>query len=524
MVYLTVPYTNSMKSINTFLLLVFQIALLSAQKPSEPLRVEFAAKSDVFEVVSCGRDGALLFYESSREIDPTSNAWVFILYDQQFEAVWSKEIPVFKDFAYELSYKNDGKVYLTFQKKDKPRADEHNFQMIGLDLVNGDYRNDHLFVPEEARMVNFQVSQNLMAAGFNYPREKALLLVYDMLKMQHYHIQFTEQPSFIKDLKINNYSNEIFTSLNVYTSRRTSSLYVNSYDFEGNLKNSLEVIPLRPGEKLMNGQISLISADQFFVLGSFNNQNGSASRSNENDMGEQSEGFYIARFEGNEQQFIRLHKLLDFKNITEILNNEQLAVVRNLLRKEQKKGKEQSLNYDFLIHDLQKNGDNFLMLAEAFYPQYHQVSTITYDFYGRPMPYYYTIFEGYRFFNVFVVEFDRDGNLLFSNGMKMWEMLSQKLRKNVGVFPDGNDLAIFYSHDGSIVSKVIDGYTQKGTEERTRIATKNTGETPAESTQGKIVHWYDNNFLAFGYQTIRNNSIPGGSRRDVFYINKMTFD
>jgi hypothetical protein len=108
--------------------------------------------------------------------------------------------------------------------------------------------------------------------------------------------------------------------------------------------------------------------------------------------------------------------------------------------------------------------------------------------------------------------------------MKMWEMLSMKLRKNVGVFPDDDNLAIFYNHDGSVVSKVIDGYTQKGTEERTRIATKNISETPAESTQGRIVHWYGNNFLAYGYQTIRNNSMPGGSRRDVFYINKMTFD
>jgi hypothetical protein len=513
-----------MKSFNTLILLVFQVALLSAQRPSEPLRVEFSAKADVFEVVSCGEDGALLFYQSNRVVDDKSNAWVFILYDQNFEAIWSKEIPVFKEFAYELSHVNDGKVYLTFQKTEKPRSDEHNFQMVALDLKTGDFRLDNLFIPEDARLINFQVSQNMMAAGFNYPREKAILIVYDLQKKQHFHIQFTEQPSFIKDLKINNYSNEIFTSVNVYTSKRTSALYVNSYDFEGNLKNSLEVTPLRQEEKLMNGQISFISSDQFFVLGSFNNQNGSASRANENDMGEQSEGFYIARFEGNGQKFIRLHQLLDFKNITEILNNEQLAVVRNLLRKEQKKGKEQSLNYDFLIHDLQKNGDNFLMLAEAFYPQYHQVSTITYDFYGRPMPYYYTIFEGYRFFNAFVVEFDRDGNLIFSNGMKMWEMLSMKLRKNVGVFPDGNDLAIFYNHDGSVVSKVIDGYTQKGTEERTRIATKNISETPAESTQGRIVHWYGNNFLAYGYQTIRNNSVPGGSRRDVFYINKMTFD
>jgi hypothetical protein len=507
-----------------FLILIFHPLLLMSQKVENPLRVEFSARAEVFEVVTAGDEGALLFYESNQELDENTKAWVFVFYDKALNPLWSKEIPLFKDFGYELSQCSDGRIYLTFRKVNKPSHEEYNFQILTLDIENGDFQTDNLFIPLDASLVNFQVFDNFFAAGFNYPREKAILVIYDFKTKQHHHNQFTEQPTFIKDLKINSFSKDIYISLNVYTSRRNSSLYVNSYDFDGALKNSQQVTPLMTTEKLMNGQISFFSSNEFFILGSFNNLNGSSSTRNETDMGEQSEGFYIARFEGTEQKFIQLHKLLDFKNITEILNNEQLAAVRNLLRKEKKRGKEQSLYYDFLIHELQKNGDNFLMLAEAFYPQYHQVSTITYDFYGRPMPYYYTIFEGYKFFNAFVVEFDSDGNLIFSNGMKIWEMLSMRLRKNVGMFPDGSELAMFYNHQGAIVSTVIDGYDQIGTEERTRIASKNPGDTPIESKNGRIVHWYDNKFLAFGYQTLRNNSIPGGSRRKVFYMNKMAFD
>jgi len=498
--------------------------MLSAQETGGPLRLEFSARSEVFEVQPCGETGVLFFYESNKETAENAKAWVFILYDKELSPLWSKEISLLKDFRFEMSYLANDTIFLAFQKVSKPRADEHNLQILTVDIIAGDYRIDNLFLPEGAVMVNFQVFDNLMAAGFNYPREKAMLLVYNFRTNQHFHIQFADQPSFIKDVKINTMNRQIFTAVNLYTSRRNSSMYLNSYDFDGNLSNSMVVTPLRPSEKLMNGQISFIAADELFILGSFNNLNGTTSRRNETDMGEQSEGFYIARYVGSDQKFIKLHKLLDFPNITEILNNEQLAVVRNLLRKEKKKGKEQALNYDFLIHDLQKNGDNFLMLAEAFYPQYHQVSTITYDFYGRPMPYYYTIFEGYRYFNAFVVEFDPNGNLIFSNGMKIWEMLTMRLRRNVGLLPDGNELAIFYNHEGNIVSKVIDGYNQIDSEERTRIATKSPADTPSESTQGRIVHWYDSNFLAFGYQTLRNNSVPGGARRKVFYINKMAFD
>jgi hypothetical protein len=373
-------------------------------------------------------------------------------------------------------------------------------------------------------LVNFQVQDNLLVAGFNYEKEEALLLIRNLGTGEDKPTIFSGNPSFIKDVRFNPYSKEIVVALSVYPSRKNSSLYINTYDHNANLKSSVQIAPPRTSEKLLNAQLSFGSLFEIFVLGSFNNLNGSESSADETTPGEESEGFYIAKIESGEQKFIRLHELLNFRNITEILNNEELAQVRNLIDKEKKRGKKQTLNYKLLIHDLKHQDDSFVLLAEAYYPEYHQVSTMSYDFYGRPMPYYYSVFDGYRYFNAFVVNLDREGNLNWSNGIKIWDKRSMQLRKSVDIRQDSTGLAIFYNHDGKVISKVVDGYTQLGNVEKTRLGTLYTGDVQIESSNGMIRHWYGDYFLAYGYQTLRNNQLGGGSKRRVFYFNKLIFN
>lgn len=497
---------------------------LAAQSDGDAMRVEFNARAEVFQLVPCGEKGVLMFYQSVKEIDEARKAWIFIFYDQALEPMWSREIPVFKEFTYRDHYLDGEKLYLVFQKASKARADEYNLQLVDLDIIIGDPNTEYLFTPEEARLINFQVHNGYFIAGFNYTKEKAILLIRNMEEEWDAATIYDEEPTFIEDVKYNAFSNEVQVALNVYSSRKTSALYLNAYDFSGKLKSSLQVAPTKSSEKLLNAQLSIISNTEAFVLGSYNNMNGSMTYNEEAGPGEESEGFYIAKIENGAQQFIRFHKLLDFNNITQILNNEELAEVQNLIEKEKKKGRPQTLNYQFLVHDLKKYNDNFLMLAEAYYPEYHQVSTMAYDYYGSPMPYYYNVFDGYRYFNAFTVSVDREGNLLWSNGMKIWDKQTMELRKSVDAFVDSSSVVMFYNHEGKIISKVVDGYNQLGNVEKTRLSTKYINDVQIESSGGRIQHWFGNYFLAYGYQTLRNSELGGGSKRRVFYFNKLVFN
>jgi len=503
--------------------LLFNLSLFS-QSDNNALRVEFTARAEVFDLVPCGENGALMFYQSSKAIDENARAWILIFYDNNLEPIWSKEVPVYTEFGYYGYYLDGEKLYLAFQKFEKARRDQHNFQLVAVDIITGSFGSQGIFVPEKASLVNFQVHDNLFVAGFNYPKDEALLLIRNLDSGSDFPVLFQETPSFIENVKFDPYSQNIVAAINIYSSRKNSSLYINTYNSAGNLKSSVQVAPPNTSQKLINAQLSFVSASETYVLGSFNNFNGNITSADETSPGEESEGFYMAKIENGEQKFIRFHKLLDFKNITQILNNEELADVQNLISNEKKKGKQQSLYYEFLIHELKQQDDNFILLAEAYYPEYHQVSTMSYDFYGRPMPYYYSVFDGYRYFNAFVVSLDREGNLLWSNGIKIWDKRSLQLQKSVDAWMDSTGLVIFYNHDGKINSKVIDGYDQLGSVEKTRLATKYIDDVQIESSGGMIRHWYGDCFLAYGYQSLRNNQQGGGSKRRVFYINKLLFE
>ncbi|MFP4470399.1 MAG: hypothetical protein ACLFPE_06930 [Bacteroidales bacterium] len=511
-----------MKYLLHFFALLFSVSVF-AQENDDPVRIEIESRAEVFEMVPCNERGVLVFYESIKEIDEQTKAWVFIFYDNMLNPVWSKELPVYRDFRYAGHYRDGEELYLSFHKTEKARREEFNFQLMRINLSDTKYKAHGLFVPDRATLVNFEINNGILAAGFNFGKDEAVLIVRDLDSGEESVVQYTDDPTFFKDIRIDQKSGDIYAAITLYSSRKESALYLNSYTRQATLKNSIMIATPRPTQKLMNAQLNFVPGNEIFVLGSFNNFNGSFSRSDETEAGEESEGFYIAKINAGSQEFIKFHKLLDFKNITEILNNEELANVQNLIEKN-KKGREQTLYYEFLIHDLKTQGDNFIMLAEAYYPEYHQVSTMSYDFYGRPMPYYYTVFDGYRYFNAFAVSFDRDGNLNWSNGIKIWNMLSKRLLKKVECHVDNGEVVLFYNYDGKVISKVIDGYEQLGTIENTRLSTMHTNDVQIEADRGMISHWYKDYFLASGYQTLRNSTLGGGSKRRVFYINKLIFN
>jgi hypothetical protein len=39
-----------------------------------------------------------------------------------------------------------------------------------------------------------------------------------------------------------------------------------------------------------------------------------------------------------------------------------------------------------------------------------------------------------------------------------------------------------------------------------------------------IDYWYENYMFAFGYQTIQNKQVKGGSKRSVFYLTKLVME
>jgi hypothetical protein len=148
-----------------------------------------------------------------------------------------------------------------------------------------------------------------------------------------------------------------------------------------------------------------------------------------------------------------------------------------------------------------------------------------YDFYGRPVTTTRTIFEGYRYTDAIVAAFDINGELLWDNSFMIKNILTYNLKERVKVLFDGEEIILLYSSGGKIASKVIRNNEVVEGLDYTEIETFYRNDKVLEDYRSDIVYWYNNYFISYGYQKIKNRlQRPTNKRkRTVFYFNKIAF-
>ena len=164
------------------------------------------------------------------------------------------------------------------------------------------------------------------------------------------------------------------------------------------------------------------------------------------------------------------------------------------------------------------------MLAESFFPQYHTENFTDFDFYGRPFTNSYTIFDGYRFRSAIATGFDKSGKLLWDNTMEIRNLLTNDLNTKINIFPSQDNIVMAYLSEGKIASKIIH---QGEVIEKISFSGLESGypnDKLIKETKSRMIPWYENFFICFGYQEIKNVALENNNKRSVFYFNKIRFD
>ena len=187
------------------------------------------------------------------------------------------------------------------------------------------------------------------------------------------------------------------------------------------------------------------------------------------------------------------------------------------------KGKEISFDYKLLVHDIIKRDSSYIMIAEAYYPEYHTVTYTSVDSYGRPETVSYTVFDGYRYTDALIACFDKQGELLCDNSFEIWNILTFNLHERVKVLIDGDDIMLAYSNEGEIASKIIRGNEVIEGKQYTKIESKYSSDKLISDYNSDMEYWYGNYFISYGYQKIKNKQ-QDKSKRTVFYFNKIAFE
>jgi hypothetical protein len=238
----------------------------------------------------------------------------------------------------------------------------------------------------------------------------------------------------------------------------------------------------------------------------------------------ESTGFFYSRISGNQQKNIAFYNFLEFKNAGNLLDKKDIMMLRKKAMKKNLDLTSFSLDYTLLLHPVIRKDSTFILMAEAFNPQYHSETFTDFDYYGRPFTNSYSVFDGYRYNSAIITGFDDKGKLLWDNNMEIRNLVSFDLEQKVNTIFTAGDIVLTYQGEGKLASKIVKGYDVIEKLDYSPVEMSLPDDKLLSETKSKMIPWYDNYFLCSGYQEIRNVALEGNNKRLVYYFSKIKFE
>jgi hypothetical protein len=246
-----------------------------------------------------------------------------------------------------------------------------------------------------------------------------------------------------------------------------------------------------------------------------------------------SRGIFVATIDPTGYQQIKYYNYGDLDNFFKYMKVKREYRVKERIQRRKIKGKKLRFNYRVIIHELIEDGDQYIMLGEAFYPQYTSInqSSVGYRGFFRPYssgtPYLRgdQVFDGYQYTHAVIIGFDKNGKRLWDNSFEINDVKTYTLEQYVKLDTDHDKIALLYLYDNQIRSKIIKGdqVLEGKSENPIKSLYENDVLLVGDGASNKLDYWYSDFFYAFGIQNILNTQNQTVQKRRVFYVNKVSY-
>jgi hypothetical protein len=511
-------------------LLVFSVIILSAMWGSNlsyaqtgVMRVEFPAEleKNPYEVAPLEDYGLLMFYAQPELIGEVNRSWHFTLYDTNLFIQWEADIPILDGARYKGYHLEDSTLYLFFFNPGKSKSTLDNYQVSALEITSGIIDHFTGYLPEVDEVRGFLVQDGTAIIACDLLNEQVGVYLIEIQRQstRSYVTDFPDQ-NFLEDLQYDSYSGSLLVIISNFVSRKQNRLLLLRLGMNGDLLGSYPVEVVLPSKYLNSARVYSAGPAEYMVIGTYSNFASKIPGKNEY-FGLESAGFFITRFEDGAQQFMNYYNFMELQNLRPAMSARDYL---KLAKRKNRNEEEYSADYEMTMRPISSENNQFIIMAEAFYPDFRTVSDISYDYWGRPITHTYTVFEGYRIFQSLLLGFDIDGNLLWDNSLELSNIKTLDLSFRSGYHFEGKP-AVLYFNDGIKVSfsafagnALIEGVNYS------ELDTSYRGDKIVELGNNYMEPWYDGYYLCYGYHTIRNNLLAEQEMRTVFYINKIIFE
>lgn len=341
--------------------------------------------------------------------------------------------------------------------------------------------------------------------------------VFKMLPVTLAHIK--PKKCEISKLQVMEKSNEIFIYINGNVDKKHTESYAFRFNEKAEYLNKINLTP-QNNNLLIELSASQIDENKYVFTGTY-----------AVDHYHTSEGVFFCLVENDQVNFIKFHEYAKMVNFLKYLPEKKQEKLEKKKAKMEKKGKVFTFNYRLLTHDVIADQDGYLLLGEGFYPTYitHSYTTTTF-INGSPVTSIqtYTEFDGYQYTHAMLCKFDKEGNMLWDQIFEMWGTYKPfYLKKFISITAhDQNMIKMVYTSYNKVHTKALDHDGNILSDTQTEEIETNQSGDETKYSFSDIIFWYDNYFLAYGTQKIKNETgnIKFKQTRSVYFINKIKFE
>lgn len=497
------------------LLFVFSFQLSAQVSYIE--RIEFELKDDFIDenLIEFGEKGFLV-RSRNKNTEDNKIEWKYELFNSNLKSEKSKSIKLNKKYKLVETFNSEDRTHSVF--KDR----KGNYTIVSVDASTLEIVKVEGVVSKKTFFEDMSILGNYAFFNTTVKREPFLFSVNwktGEKKFIPINISgYKRNRVSINSFQLLERSKEIFVYVSAQTARKNSDIHILRLNENGekiesfNLTKSID-------KNLISISASEISNNKYVFTGTYSTT-GLAT----------SEGIFICQGQNSQVDFIKFYNFTDLKEFMTYLPERRQKKIEKKKKRKEARGKEYKINYRIADHEIISVDDGFILLGEAYYPTYttttQTISSTSAS--GTPImtTQTTTVFDGYRYTHALLAKFSKNGDILWDKTFEMWPMYKPfRVKRFISIAEQNeNSLKMVFANKNNIVSKSVgyNGYVIQD-EESKEIETGYAGDKSKHSFTN-IDYWYDNFFLAYGTQKIKNKTEKNVKRkRKVYFVSKIRY-
>ena len=532
-----------MKTMINRTVLIFMLAILSQFSQAQSIkRVEIPVPANSTEVftIPLNQQGVIVL----NQINKTN--YTLTRFDTNLEKLWTVNGTMDASLDYVKHSYDGNNLYLLFS-----RYRSNVYEVVKVNVGPGFIEKYQIMSVDRMEVSDFQALNSSVFIGGVVNSQPVILFTNLNERKTRILPSALKNQAEIQSMELDTTADILNVTYAVGTKGKNYQLVLKSFDENGKM---ISQVAMNPNNEfaMMNGRMNYMTDSTEVMFGTYGHKNSIGSS-----RGPTSQGIYFTKLVDNEVTDQKFHSFTEFKNFFNFMTNRQRERQEKKIQDKKVKGEDLRLDYRLLVHEVIKRDGKYIMVAEAFYPEYRSqnfnpygnaLSGLNsygysiynpyrwgYGNYGLFSPYssYYSpygynrvnngqlVFEGWIYTHAIVAAFDEKGNLLWDNSIELKDVKEQKLTEKVKASIKGDEIVLSYSNKGQIFTKIIQAEKVLEDTQKKPIDTQIEGDKVKQTTSDNIDFWYNNYFLASGYQKISNDQ--EGGKRNVYYLNKVSF-